>query len=153
MYNVHLWLTALQLYSDHEKQLASDLYEAVYRNNVSEVRSLLEQGADPNHQFYWSDEWREFPPLHMACFVGNLEIVMMLVDHGAPTDKADGRSNSLPLHWACWEGHKEVVQYLIQEVKCNPGKWHYISASVLYITNINTNKHTHTHLIVIDLSP
>ena len=111
------------MYSDHEKQLARDLGDAVDRNNVSEVRSLLEQGADPNHQLYWSVEWGKYPPLHNACYEGYLEIVMMLVDHGAHTDKGDGRlSNSLPLHWACSRGHKEVVQYLIQEVKCNTGK-------------------------------
>ena len=90
---------------------------------MSEVRSLLEQGADPNHQLHWSDEWRMLPPLHWACYEGYLEIVMMLVDHGAHTDKGDGGfSNRLPLHYACDGGHKEVVQYLIQEVKCNPGK-------------------------------
>ena len=111
------------MYSDHEKQLARDLCEAVEWNNVSEVRSLLEQGADPNHQLYWSDEWEEeLPPLHWACLVGYLEIVMMLVDHGAHTDKGGGWSNRFPLHCACDGGHKEVVQYLIQEVKCNTGK-------------------------------
>ena len=111
------------MYSDHEELLARNLYEAVFWNKVTKVRSLLEQGADPNHQLYWSNEWWEnSPPLHWACYEGFLEIVMMLVDHGAHTDKSCRRSNTLPLHFACERGHKEVVQYLIQEVKCNPGK-------------------------------
>ncbi len=34
-------------------------------------------GADPNHPFYWSDEW--VPPLYWACWTGYLEIVKTLV--------------------------------------------------------------------------
>ena len=112
------------MYSDHQKQLARDLWEAVKTNNVSEVMSLLEQGADPNHPVYWSDEWRKnSPPLHKACYNGYYEIVMMLVDRGACTDIGDsGSFNRLPLHCACKGGHKVVVKYLIQKVKCNTGK-------------------------------
>ena len=98
-----------------------DLYKAVYNNDVTKVRSLLGQGADSNHQFYWSDEW-VVPPLHWACNEGYLEIVKTLVTHGARTDKGDRMYNTTPLHWACRGGHKEVVQYLKEEVGCSTGK-------------------------------
>ena len=72
-----------------QKKLAEDLYKAVYNNDVTKVRSLLRQGADPNHQLYWSDEWAyELPPLHRACLMGYLEIVKTLVTHGAHTEGA-----------------------------------------------------------------
>ena len=99
MYNVHLSLTTLQLYSDHEKQLArnlqlaKDLCGAVFENkdDVSKVRFLLEQGANPNHELYWRLEWfRKLPPLHWACSVGNLENVKILVEHGANINAGDG---------------------------------------------------------------
>ena len=101
-----------------------DLYKAVDNNDVTKVRSLLGQGADPNHQLYWSDEWADKdPPLHKACLMGYLEIVKTLVTHGARTDKGGGELvNMTPLHNACLGGHKEVVQYLIQEVGCSTGK-------------------------------
>ena len=105
-----------------QKKLARDLYWAVKNDDVTKVRSLLGQGADPNHQLYWSDEWAEWPPLHWACLMGYLEIVKTLVTHGARTDKGGGRYNRTPLHCACWIGHKEVVQYLIEEVGCSTGK-------------------------------
>ncbi len=105
-----------------QKKLARDLWRAVYNNDVTKVRSLLGQGADPNHQLYWSDEWADDPPLHMACVMGYLEIVKTLVTHGARTDKGDGRYNRTPLHWACMGVHTEVVQYLIEEVGCSTGK-------------------------------
>ncbi|XP_064407588.1 uncharacterized protein LOC135352329 isoform X2 [Halichondria panicea] len=104
--------------SDAQKKLAEDLYEAVRNNDVTKVRSLLGQGADPNHQLYWSDEWVNEPPLHSACRLGYLEIVKTLVTHGARTDKGGGVDNRTPLHWACWGGHKEVVQYF-KEVGCS----------------------------------
>ncbi len=106
-----------------QKKLAEDLYEAVDDNDVTKVRSLLGQGADPN---YWSDEWAvewavTLPPLHIACYKGYLEMVKTLVTHGARTDKGGGRFNSTLLHCACEGGHKEVVQYL-KEVGCSTGK-------------------------------
>ncbi len=104
-----------------QKKLARDLWQAVVNNDVTKVRSLLGQRADPNHQLYWSDEWTD-PPLHMACWWGYLEIVKTLVTHGARTDKGGGILNRTPLHWACEGGHKEVVQYLIEEVGCSTGK-------------------------------
>ncbi len=97
--------------------------EAVYNNDVSKVRFLLGQGADPNHQLYWSKEWADKePPLHHACRWGYLDIVKTLVTHGARTDKSGGRINMTPLHYACWGGCKEAVKYLIQEVGCSIGK-------------------------------
>ncbi len=115
-----------------QKKLAKDLWEAVHNNDVIKVRSLLGQGADPNHQLYWSDEWSDEwddkePPLHLACQLGFLEIVKTLVTHGARTDKGAGRYNMTPLHYACWGGDKEVVQYLIQELGCSTGKYRIYS--------------------------
>ncbi len=107
-----------------QKKLAKDLWEAVGNDDVIKVRSLLGQGADPNHQLYWSDEWDdEDPPLHRACYRGHLEIAKTLVTHGARSDKGGGRYNMTPLHNACMGGHKEMVQYLIQEVRCSTGKY------------------------------
>ncbi|XP_064407321.1 uncharacterized protein LOC135352082 isoform X2 [Halichondria panicea] len=99
--------------SDAQKKLAEDLYWAV---DVTKVRSLLGQGADPNHQLYWSDEWAEAPPLHCACWRGNLEIVKTLVTHGADKDARD-KDNGTLLHYACMGGRILVVQYLVEVCK------------------------------------
>ena len=91
------------MYSNQNK-LAEDLYEAVDNDDVTKVRSLLGQGANPNHQLYWSDEWvsdewaDKRPPLHWACWRGYLEIAKNLVTHGARTDKGGGTYNKTPLH-------------------------------------------------------
>ncbi len=108
-----------------QKKLAKDLWKAVRNDDVIKVRSLLGQGADPNHQLYWSEKWRyDDPPLHWACYVGYVDIVKTLVTHGARTDKGSRKNDMTPLHNACQGGYKEVVKYLIQEVGCSTGKYH-----------------------------
>ncbi len=98
-----------------------DLWEAVRRDDVSKVRSLLEEGADPNHQLYWSMKYRR-PPLHTACEKGYMEITRALVSGGADVEKRDGYWGRTAFHWACERGHMEIVVYLSQDVKCRIGK-------------------------------
>ncbi|XP_064382310.1 osteoclast-stimulating factor 1-like isoform X2 [Halichondria panicea] len=106
--------------SDAQKKLAEDLYQAVRSDDVTKVRSLLGQGADPNQQLYWSDEWAEkLPPLHWACLRGYLEIVKTLVTHGAHTEDLKDVDNWTSLHNACCSGHKDVVQYLVEKANCD----------------------------------
>ncbi len=102
-----------------------DLWEAVDNKDVSKVRSVLGQGANPNHQLYWSKVWRDNyrpPPVHEACYQGYLEITRALVSGGADIEKGDGVSGSTAFHYACWGGHMETVVYLSQEMKCRIGK-------------------------------
>ncbi len=97
-----------------------DLWEAVRDDDVSKVRSLLEEGADPNHQLYWSEDW--LPPLHTACEKGYMEITRALVSGGADIERGGGRWGRTAFHCACWGGHMEIVVYLSQDVKCRIGK-------------------------------
>ena len=85
------------------------------------------QGANPNHQLYWSEEWNkkiELPPVHLACGRGYQEITRALVSGGANIEKGDGdgRWGRTAFHWACRGGHMETVVYLSQEMKCRIGK-------------------------------
>ena len=89
------------------------------------MRSVLRQGANPNHQLYWSEEWRDnysIPPVHLACSRGSLEITRALVSGGADIEKGDGRYGTTAFHYACWGGHMETVVCLSQEMKCHIGK-------------------------------
>ncbi len=106
-----------------------DLWEAVRDyDDVSKVRSLLEEGANPRHQLYWSEDWcsptkkGRLPPLHTACWNGYLEITRALVSGGADVEKGDGLFGMTAFHWACEGGRMEIVVYLSQDVKCRIGK-------------------------------
>ena len=104
---------------------------AVADGDVDRVRTLLQGGADPNHPVYlteqwWSKEYGEWtwkrPPLHTACRDGMLQMVKLLVQHGADIDRGDGRYGQTPLHYACVGGNKEVVVYLTKEAGCKVGE-------------------------------
>ncbi len=108
-----------------QEQLAEDLLEAVRNDDVSKVRSVLGQGANPNHQLYWSEEWSDYyrpPPVHRACLRGSLEITRALISGGAVIEKGGGVLDMTAFHYACWGGHMETVVYLSQEMKCRIGK-------------------------------
>ena len=86
----------------------------------------MDQGADPSHLLYWSEEWAEGwndPPLHVACENGNVEMIDLLVQAGAPVNKPSVLFKDMPIHRACEAGHKDVVVYLTgNEVRCSLGK-------------------------------
>ena len=106
------------------ERLARDLWQAVEDGSIENVRSLLEQKADPDHEVFWSEEWVKvnYPPLHTACSDSNLEIAKELVNAGANIDASGGWNGSTPLHLACSFGCKEAVDYLIREAECTVGE-------------------------------
>ncbi len=107
-----------------------DLWEATNNNDIGKVRSLLGQGADPNHQLHWSRDWLRNklrdPPVHQACVRGYQEITSALVSDGADVEKADGWSGKTAFHNACLGGNMETVKYLFQVLKCCTGRWLFV---------------------------
>ena len=84
---------------------------------------MLGQGADPDHQLYWTRTFTiNDPPLHTASLKGNVSIVKMLIEAGADVDRCAGALDYTPLLYACAGGHKEVVDYLIREAECKVGE-------------------------------
>jgi ankyrin repeat protein len=67
---------------------------AVERSTTGIVRYLLENGANPNRG-------ADPPPLHAATFGLKLDIVEILIAHGADV-KARDRYDSTVLHWLAW---------------------------------------------------
>ena len=109
--------------SNYREQLARQLHQAVQECDINRVKDLLGQGANPNHQLYWTEEWRwKDPPLHKACKKSILEIVKMLVNAEADVNKAGGQNSQTPLHCACEGGHQQLVNYLIREAGCEVGE-------------------------------
>ena len=93
--------------------------------DTHEVQSLLDQGADPNHEIFWSKDWlsKNNPPLHTACIKGDLEIVKILIQSGgADADRDDLIFNLTPLQHAIFKGNKQVVEYMTKDVKCKVGE-------------------------------
>ena len=60
-------------------------------------------------------------PLHFACYVGDLDIVKLIIDSVDPdvTDVTNNKKRT-GLHLACRKGHKTTFKWLLTHVKCNP---------------------------------
>ncbi|RDD34218.1 ankyrin repeat protein [Wolbachia endosymbiont of Cylisticus convexus] len=52
-------------------------------------------------------------PLHTAAWEGNLEVVKLLLKHGADVH-AENFERKTPLHFAAWEGGLKVVKLLLK---------------------------------------
>jgi Ankyrin repeats (3 copies) len=81
------------------------------------VRMLLEAGEDPN-RYNPVGGHSHGTPLHQAAANGHLELVRLLVKHGAHLDWRDTMWQATPAEWAKHEGKAEVEGYLrAQEIK------------------------------------
>ena len=90
--------------------LRTALHFAGHHRDV--VKLLLDRGANPNIR----DEGDDAMPLHFAAERGDMDVVTLLVEHGADT-VGDGTMHELnALGWAiCWDyvHQQEVADYLL----------------------------------------
>jgi ankyrin repeat protein len=72
--------------------------------DIELVRSLLEQGVDPN---------AKGSPLHLAAYQGNVGMAKLLLEHKADPNIASNE-NQTPLSWATVNGNTEIVKLLLE---------------------------------------
>eukprot|EP00298_Acanthocystis_sp_HF-20_P028656 c7451_g1_i1.p1 GENE.c7451_g1_i1~~c7451_g1_i1.p1 ORF type:complete len:408 (+),score=104.55 c7451_g1_i1:29-1252(+) len=92
----------------NEKKLRT----AAFVGDVPQLLDAIEKGALIN------DKELNDPQdaaLHRACRAGHLDVVKILVEHGANIDQLGGRNSiATPFLLACQEGHEHLVRYLVQ---------------------------------------
>ncbi|KAG8223155.1 hypothetical protein J437_LFUL000578 [Ladona fulva] len=100
------------------------------------------------------------PPLWCAAAAGHLDVVRLLVHHGAQVNSTT-RTNSTPLRAACFDGHYEIVKFLVDhnadvEVANRHGhtclmiacyKGHFRIAKFLINLNADVNRKSMTPLL------
>lgn len=69
----------------------------------------LEAGANPNRL---SSHHTHSEPLHQAALHDNVEILAMLIAHGARLDAIDALWGGTPLGWAMHGGNDAAVAFL-----------------------------------------
>ncbi|KAJ7646655.1 ankyrin repeat-containing domain protein [Roridomyces roridus] len=90
------------------------LHLAVRARNLESAALLLEAGADPRQELELTcGESRQ--PLHLAALRSDLDMIELLLDHGAPIDSLSrpGGSATTVLHHFCTTGSLETVELLL----------------------------------------
>nr|XP_054767566.1 BRCA1-associated RING domain protein 1-like [Lytechinus pictus] len=88
------------------KRGETPLHVACIKGDENEVKSLLEQGADPN-----SKDNAGWTPLHEACNHGHTSLLGLLLDHNALIN-TPGFEHDTPLHDAVNNNRIPVIKYL-----------------------------------------
>lgn len=81
--------------------------EAAARNDIDEVRRLLEKGVSPD-----ATNEDGLTPLHQCCIDNNAEMLRLLLDYRANVNAQDSEKWT-PLHAAATCGHLYLVKILI----------------------------------------
>eukprot|EP00043_Microstomoeca_roanoka_P030136 m.24847 g.24847 ORF g.24847 m.24847 type:complete len:125 (-) comp9754_c1_seq2:61-435(-) len=87
-----------------------ELLDAAAHTDIGRVRSAINKGADVNCKHPQGDNKTS---LHFASQFGHLEIVRLLLQHGADANAPDGVGLT-PLWYACQYGHLDVIRLLLQ---------------------------------------
>ncbi|MXQ85358.1 hypothetical protein E5288_WYG011212 [Bos mutus] len=85
------------------------LHQAVAAGDYSSVKKILKKGlCDPN---YKDVDWNDRTPLHWAAIKGHMEVLQLLIEHGArPCLVTD--VGWTPAHFAAESGHLNVLKAL-----------------------------------------
>lgn len=102
---VILFLLTTQVFAS----ISQDLFKAIEKGNLEEVKSAIGKGANVNER----DPLVGDTPLVRAIREGNLDIVKCLVEHGASVNEFDVW-NHTPLHKAIDHQHLNIVKFLIE---------------------------------------
>ncbi|KAL3478442.1 ankyrin repeat-containing domain protein [Aspergillus californicus] len=92
------------------KGFGSPLYMACNEGLLVIVQQLLERQADPNLV-----GGKKITALNAAAGSGKLDVVKILLEHGAELNPAMDYQNGNALWIACFYGHKEIAEYLLQK--------------------------------------
>ncbi len=90
-------------------RLTYDLISAVQENNVEQVKSLLDEGADPNHTL----DQANVTALHYAAQHNALNCIPLLVDAGADLYAKTEPDGQIPVEISLLHQHRQVTQLLM----------------------------------------
>lgn len=108
LFVIIIGLPLLGAYSEaHWIFIDEPLFTAVEDGDVARVNHLLSRGANPSMDF------EGYPALEQAASDGNVEIVRLLLEHGADVNVRNAWTGHTPLMSAKENHHEKVVKLLL----------------------------------------
>ncbi|KAF5769352.1 putative potassium channel, voltage-dependent, EAG/ELK/ERG, rmlC-like jelly roll [Helianthus annuus] len=92
-----------------EAELALRVNSAAFNGDLSQIKSLIRSGADPNKKDY---DGRS--PLHLAAAKGHMDIAVFLIQNGVEVNMSDNFGNT-PLLEAIKNANDDIASVLVKE--------------------------------------
>jgi hypothetical protein len=105
-----LFLPAAAIGQNSKQELNDQLFEAVRKGDSASVTALLDKGAEVNAKFRYG-----MTALFKASERGNLEVVKILLAHGADVKVKDTFYGATAMTWALQNDHNDVVSALLDK--------------------------------------
>ncbi len=110
------FLTILTSTQTTKQELNDQMWEATRRGDATAVAALLDKGADVNAKFRYGAT-----ALFKAADIGNVEVVKVLLAHGADVKVKDTFYGASAMDWALNHKHVEVIRLLLEKDAENVG--------------------------------
>lgn len=82
------------------------------------VKVLLDAGMDPNEpSILWGNSEL---PIHAAAQIGNIDILQVLLEHGANVNAQAEEDGFSAIHFAAGSGHHDALRFLLVDHHANP---------------------------------
>jgi len=85
------------------------LFDAARAGDTALVQQLLDSGANVD-----GEEGSEIPPVFIASWLGHVDIVDLLLQHGADVNRSGSFDGRCAVHVASLMGHSTVLEMLLQ---------------------------------------
>src|SRR5687768_5006398 len=105
-----LLLTISLAYAAHAADPGDDLLAAARKGDAAAVEALLDKGVEVDFKNSYGAT-----ALSYAADRGHVEVVKVLLEHGADVNVRDTFYKALPVIWAALKGHAQVVRLLLDK--------------------------------------
>lgn len=108
-----LEISSAEVFSTFKSSGRTALHGAVVEDDTETVQLLLETiAAEKKQAFLDTKDARGWTALHLASWLGHIEIAALLVTHNATVDSTCPLGNT-PLHFASWKNHTQIALLLL----------------------------------------
>jgi ankyrin repeat protein len=107
------WRTLKAEIEQRQTKPPISFFEACAQGDIAVLRALLANDPGLARASNPKGQYPGWTGLHIAAKSGQLEVVKLLLRHGAAPNAREAGDNTYPLHWAAAHRHLEVVQALL----------------------------------------